>query len=112
MQLASWTFQVIPDHAPKIAMTKEPERIPRGGLKLFFKVEDDYGVVSAEARIRRLASEGATNRRPPGRVPGAKKGARPPYERPPALALRLPRAYPSRPRGRASTRSATIPGPA
>ena len=30
---------------------------------------------------------------------GAKKGARPPYERPPALALRLPRAYPKQAEG-------------
>ena len=44
-----------PRPPPKISLTKEPERTPRGGLKLVFKVEDDYGVVSAEARIRRLA---------------------------------------------------------
>ncbi len=46
MQVASWTFTVIPDHAPKISMTKEPERSPRGSLKLFYKAEDDYGIVS------------------------------------------------------------------
>ena len=45
---------VTPDNPPKIALTKEPERTPRGALKLNFKVEDDYGVVSAEGRIRRI----------------------------------------------------------
>ena len=54
IQVASWTFTVIPDHPPKIAITKDAERSPRGTLKLFFKVEDDYGVVSAESRIRRV----------------------------------------------------------
>jgi uncharacterized protein (TIGR02302 family) len=57
LQVASWTFTVIPDHAPTIAMTKEPERSPRGSLKLFYKAEDDYGIVSAEARVRRLAAK-------------------------------------------------------
>ena len=99
-----------PDHAPKIAMTKEPERSPRGSLKLSFKVEDDYGVVSAEARIRRLTPKEDTSSTAWAREP--KKGARPPYERPPALALRLPRSYPKRPKASACTRSATIPGPA
>lgn len=91
LQVAAWTFTVIPDHAPKIAMTKEPERSPRGSLKLFYKAEDDYGIVSAEARIRRLAPKADTSSTAWARE--AKKGPRPPYERPPALALRLPRAY-------------------
>ncbi|MBX9588890.1 MAG: TIGR02302 family protein [Hyphomonadaceae bacterium] len=91
MQVASWTFTVIPDHAPKIALTKEPERSPRGSLKLFYKAEDDYGIVSAEARIRRLTPKADTSSTAWAREP--KMGARPPYERPPALALRLPRAY-------------------
>ena len=33
-QLLSWPFVVTPDHPPKIALTKEPERTPRGALKL------------------------------------------------------------------------------
>src|SRR5215510_5213935 len=51
--MLSWPFVVIPDHPPKITLTKEPERTPRGALKLTFKFEDDYGVVSAESRMRR-----------------------------------------------------------
>src|SRR5690606_27977077 len=52
-QLASWGVQVIPDLPPKIALTKEPERSPRGSLKLTYKIEDDYGVASAEAKIEK-----------------------------------------------------------
>ena len=99
-QLASWTFQVTPDNPPKIALTKDPERSPRGALKLFFKVEDDYGVVSAEGRIRRLAPKEDTSSTAWARAEtNAKKGPRPPFERPPALALRLPRAYPKQAEG-------------
>jgi uncharacterized protein (TIGR02302 family) len=92
MQVATWTFTVTPDHAPKIALTKPPERSPRGGLKLFYKAEDDYGIVSAEARIRRLAPKPDTSTTAWARP--EKTGSRLPYERPPALALNLPRAYP------------------
>ena len=91
----------MPDHLPKIAMTKAPER-PRGGLKLFYKVEDDYGVVSAEARIRRIAPKPDTSSTAWARP--AQDGARLPYERPPALALNLSRAYPKRPRAIACTK--------
>jgi uncharacterized protein (TIGR02302 family) len=89
---------VIPDHPPKIALTKEPERTPRGGLKLTFKVEDDYGVVSAESRIHRLRPKEDASPTAWAR-PEANRGPRPPLERPPALVLRLPRAYPKQAEG-------------
>jgi uncharacterized protein (TIGR02302 family) len=91
MQVASWTFTVVPDHPPKISLTKEPERSLRGSLKIFFKAEDDYGVVSAEARVRRLTPKADTSSTAWAREPN--KGARPPYERPPMMMLRLPRSY-------------------
>jgi len=96
--MLSWPFVVIPDHPPKIALTKEPERTPRGGLKLTFKVEDDYGVVSAESRMRRIRSKEDASSTAWAR-PEANKGPRPPFERPPALVLRLPRAYPKQAEG-------------
>ena len=96
--LLSWPFVVMPDHPPKIALTKEPERTPRGALKLTFKVEDDYGVVSAEGRIRRVRPK-EDKSPPPGHAPAPRRGPRPPYESPPALALRLPRAYPKQAEG-------------
>ena len=87
-----------PTIPPKIALTKEPERSAARRLKLFYKVEDDYGVVSAETRIRRMRPKEDTSSTAWAR-PSAKKGARLPYERPPALALRLPRAYPKQAEG-------------
>ncbi|MEZ5856861.1 MAG: DUF4175 family protein [Hyphomicrobiaceae bacterium] len=53
----TWRFRVTPDKAPVIHLTKEPQRLPRGSLKLTCKVEDDYGVVSAEAQIRRVPQQ-------------------------------------------------------
>jgi uncharacterized protein (TIGR02302 family) len=97
--LASWPLLVIPDHPPKIALTKEPERTPRGTLKLSFRVEDDYGVASAEGHIRRLRSKQEPSATAWARREGAAKGPRPPFERPPALALRLPHAYPKKAEG-------------
>jgi uncharacterized protein (TIGR02302 family) len=97
LQVASWTFAVTPDHAPNIILAKQPERSPRGSLKLFYKVEDDYGVVSAEARIRRILPKTDTSSTAWAREP--KTGARLPYERPPVLALNLPRSYPKKAEG-------------
>jgi uncharacterized protein (TIGR02302 family) len=91
-QVAAWTFAVIPDHPPKIVLTKPPERSARGGLKVFYKAEDDYGIVSAEARIRRILPTPDTSSTAWARP--EKKGAKLPYERPPVLTLSLPRSYP------------------
>jgi uncharacterized protein (TIGR02302 family) len=84
-----WAFRIIPDHLPKISLTKAPEGMPRGSLKLSYKVEDDYGIASAEARITRVhpkPGDPATSWARP-----KKQGARPPLEKPPVLSLRLPR---------------------
>ena len=45
----TWTFKAIPDRAPTIALTRDPERQARGALKLDYKVDDDYGVVEGKA---------------------------------------------------------------
>ena len=42
----------IPDRAPTIALIKDPERQARGALRLDYKMEDDYGVVEAQAEFR------------------------------------------------------------
>lgn len=88
---APWVFRVIPDRPPTIALSKEPQRLPRGSLKLTYKVSDDYGVVSAEGRITRVKPQPGDPATEWAR-PKANKGPRPPLERPPALTLRLPRA--------------------
>jgi uncharacterized protein (TIGR02302 family) len=57
----SWQFTAIPDHPPTIALAKDPEGQARGALQLSYKIEDDYGVIGAQATFNLLNSEG-TNR--------------------------------------------------
>jgi uncharacterized protein (TIGR02302 family) len=45
----TWSFQAIPDKPPVIALAKEPERQARGSLRLQYRLEDDYGVIGAQA---------------------------------------------------------------
>ncbi|MCW5696232.1 MAG: TIGR02302 family protein [Bauldia sp.] len=47
----SWTFDVIPDEPPVIALVGEPSRSAGGSLQLRYTVTDDYGVVSATAAL-------------------------------------------------------------
>ncbi len=46
---ATWSFTAIPDRAPKIELAKDPEPQGRGALQLAYTIEDDYGVVDAQA---------------------------------------------------------------
>ena len=88
-QAKPWAFKVIPDLPPKIALTKEPEPNQRGAMKLSYKVEDDYGVVSAEVRFARVAKAAEDETTAWARTQ-ILTGPRPPLERPPRYALRLP----------------------
>lgn len=88
-ELAAWTLSVIPDALPTIEMSKAPEVTPRGSMKLTYKVKDDYGVSSAEAKVARVAPKAAD----PAKAwaqPEALKGPRWPKERPPELTLKVP----------------------
>jgi len=78
---ASWSFTVEPDRAPVIALTKDPERAQSGAFKLSYSVEDDYGVVEAEARFAPLQA--------PTSAGGSATPARPLYG-PPVMRLSLP----------------------
>jgi uncharacterized protein (TIGR02302 family) len=91
-ELARWAFYVTPDEAPKIALTKEPTRTRRGSLKLDYTAEDDYGVVAAEAKLKKAKGNGkpADPAKDWART-NVLKGPRPPLERLPAITLRLPR---------------------
>ena len=60
----TWQFTAIPDKPPTIALAKDPEGQARGTLQLNYKLEDDYGVVDAQATFKLLKSEG-TNGQPP-----------------------------------------------
>ena len=92
-QMATWTFDVTPDLTPEIALTKPPERSARGALKLTYKVKDDYGVASAQARVVKVAPKASEHEKTVGAWASKKlEGPRPPHERPPVLVLKLPRA--------------------
>ncbi len=60
----SWQFTAIPDKPPTIALAKDPEGQARGALLLSYKVEDDYGVVGAQATFKLQDGKG-TNGHPP-----------------------------------------------
>lgn len=95
----SWNIAVIPDEKPTIALTKPIEKTATGSLRFAYKVHDDYGVVSAEARIALVAPPP-----PPPAIsapkprPGAAKQAahaKPvPHVTPPVIKLALPTLRP------------------
>ena len=66
----TWRFSAIPDRVPTIALAKEPEGQLRGSLLLAYKVEDDYGVVDAQATFERK-SQGKADDKPPRPLYGA-----------------------------------------
>ncbi|MTI07533.1 TIGR02302 family protein [Roseibium denhamense] len=62
--MQSYVFAVRPDNAPEIRLTDDPEAQLSGALKFSYLVNDDYGVVSAEAQVSQVPD---TNRA--GHVP-------------------------------------------
>jgi uncharacterized protein (TIGR02302 family) len=62
----TWAFTAIPDHAPKIELVKDPEPQGRGALQLAYAMEDDYGVVDAQAAfvLKQTESKDAQTPRP------------------------------------------------
>ncbi|MBU6462397.1 MAG: TIGR02302 family protein [Bradyrhizobium sp.] len=76
-----WKFSAIADHAPTIALAKDPERQARGSLMMSYKIEDDYGVTEAQAHFTARPAE-----RPKGAIE-----PRPLFD-PPQFSLVLPNA--------------------
>ncbi|WP_299477762.1 TIGR02302 family protein [uncultured Roseibium sp.] len=60
----TFVFDVRPDDAPEIRLTDDPEEQLSGALKFSYLVNDDYGVVSAEARITPLPNPDHQDRVP------------------------------------------------
>ncbi|HEX5844874.1 MAG TPA: TIGR02302 family protein, partial [Rhodoplanes sp.] len=58
-----WAFNAVPDHAPTIALAKDPEEQARGALQLSYRLEDDYGIVEARATFVPKAAKPAAARR-------------------------------------------------
>ncbi|MCV0368242.1 MAG: TIGR02302 family protein [Filomicrobium sp.] len=90
-ETAAWTFAVIADQPPEIALTEEPKATPRGSMKLAYKISDDYGVASARAKVVR-APQSEEDPATAWARPETLTGPRLPLQRPPELDLRLPRA--------------------
>ncbi|MCC6891018.1 MAG: TIGR02302 family protein [Hyphomicrobiales bacterium] len=59
----SWQFTAIPDRAPTITLIGDPQATPNG-LQMSYRIEDDYGVVGAQAIIT-LTPRRGTNGHPP-----------------------------------------------
>ena len=76
----TWPFTAIPDRPPTIGFLGEPESAGRGIVTLNYRVEDDYGIVSADARMTPL---------PPEKGAPAPRALVPPPEFP----LSLPQAH-------------------
>jgi uncharacterized protein (TIGR02302 family) len=55
----TWKFTAIPDRAPTIALTEEPKGTPNG-LQMSYKLEDDYGVVGAQALFKLVPRSGTS----------------------------------------------------
>ncbi|MGJ5069838.1 TIGR02302 family protein [Bradyrhizobium oligotrophicum] len=81
-----WVFAATPDKPPVISMAKDPERQARGSLKLSYKIEDDYGVTEARAKVAARAPEA----KPDAKTADA-QAARPLFQ-PPEFPLVLPNA--------------------
>ena len=63
-EITSWAFVVQPDDPPEIRLTDDPEVQLSGALKFSYLVNDDYGVVSAEARIEPATGTSASSTTP------------------------------------------------
>ncbi|MCJ8309581.1 MAG: TIGR02302 family protein, partial [Rhizobiaceae bacterium] len=61
--IRNWSVTVLPDEDPSIAFAEDPTTSTRGALEFAYSVEDDYGVVSAQAEILQ-ASPGAAKAEP------------------------------------------------
>ena len=48
-----WTMRIIQDEPPTIRFAQTPERTRRNGLKIDYEAQDDYGLASVAATIRR-----------------------------------------------------------
>jgi uncharacterized protein (TIGR02302 family) len=56
--VARWAIELIDDTPPYIELAEEPKEAQRGSLRFKYKVEDDYGVLSAQAQFARIGGVG------------------------------------------------------
>ena len=90
LTLGRTTFEIValPDLPPKIELLEQPKSNLRGSLTFFYRTDDDYGVVEAEARFATPEIEG-----------------RPVYSHPLVEAPRVALALPPDPKGLGEART-------
>ncbi|ADP72560.1 hypothetical protein Rvan_3377 [Rhodomicrobium vannielii ATCC 17100] len=86
----TWRLSVVPDSAPRIAFHGPIEVSPRAVMLLKYKVDDDYGVASAEARVERVIIPSVSER--DSEAVEAPPPALPQIGKPPVFPLSLPHA--------------------
>ena len=57
--VAHWSVDIVEDTPPVITLTEAPSEAQRGSLRFKYSVQDDYGVLSAQAVIARDEDEDA-----------------------------------------------------
>lgn len=55
--IESWSIKVEEDSAPTIDFAQDPKAALSGSLELAYKVEDDFGVISAKGHVRSLVKQ-------------------------------------------------------
>ena len=53
-ELGQWTFDVVADAPPKISLKNDISGTPRGSMRVAYEAEDDYGLASAQVRMRQV----------------------------------------------------------
>jgi uncharacterized protein (TIGR02302 family) len=89
-ELGQWTFDVVADALPKISLKKDISGTPRGSMRVAYEAEDDYGLASARVKVQQLKPKAGDPSKAWAR-PRPLSGPRLPLERPPELALKIPR---------------------
>ena len=83
--VARWSVDIVEDTPPVITLTEAPSEAQRGSLRFKYSVQDDYGVLSAQAVIARAEDEDADEDAPrPAHVQRLGQA--------PSIPLTLPRA--------------------
>jgi uncharacterized protein (TIGR02302 family) len=65
--LGRWPIEIIPDNPPTISFAQPPKATARAALRLDYRADDDYGVESVKATIRR---QGGSAEETPGDAAG------------------------------------------
>ncbi|MCE9648562.1 MAG: TIGR02302 family protein [Parvibaculum sp.] len=100
--MRGWKIETIPDRAPTIVFTKPLQRTASGTLRFAYKVADDYGVVSAQARVSLAQTPDAAASQLPGsraNAPATRHARATPRVTPPAISLSLPTQRPRNAQG-------------